>query len=431
MPRCTVLIPSADRSCLLVVRDGERLALPTVTIESDWIAAEVGAIQAAVRDGLGVDAVVLREIAGDVDDRAVELERISDAPMQSGAALVDVSALDELLLDADARAIVQRWKAALPDAGAAPWMQRGWFAAARAWIDARLAERGAARVGPLRQIKGGWDESAVFAAATSAGDVYFKAASGPSIEPAVLAGLSGRRRGAPGILAIEHANTWMLMAAAGGQADAARFPDALRQFAELQRAEAPHAAEWLATGAPDRRGAMMRARLPRLLVDVPEQLHRGGLLSAAEATALRGALPHVDALCEQLGACGIPDTLVHDDFQPGNVLGAGGELVFVDWSDVAVAHPFFSAHHFIATAAGSSPEALREAYLEPWTGVVDAAAARAAFDMSAALAPVYRALFNDRMADYEAWLATSPPPAQRAFARGVFTTILDALSVDR
>ncbi len=412
-----------------MMRDGAALRLPMVTIERDWVAADVGTIQAAAYDALGIDAVVLRELAGGAERRIAELECLSAAPNDARGVFVDLAAVTESFADSEDRATIERWLSHVSAADAPAWSVRGWFLDAVRWMDARLADIGAVRTRPVRQVKGVWADSAVLVADSTAGIMYLKATAPGSLEPAVLAALHERGRPIPDVVACDNTNNIILMrAAAGHRVAPPRFAAALRQFGDLQRAEASDAGEWRALGLTDRGPRVLRERIERIFVDIPSQLRRGGVLSDAEAIALAGYVPRAAALCERLAECGIPDSLVHDDFQPGNVIDLGDGFAFLDWSDVAVAHPFFSAHHFIACAGDEAPASLRDAAIEPWVSLVGQSAAGAAFDTSATLLPMYRAVFNDRMPDHAAWLATNPPQVERDFARSVFTTLLAAFS---
>ena len=53
-----------------------------------------------------------------------------------------------------------------------------------------------------------------------------------------------------------------------------------------------------------------------------------------------------------MAACGIPDTLVHGDFHPGNVRGADDRLVLLDWGDCGVGHPLLDQAAFLAAIRG-------------------------------------------------------------------------------
>jgi Phosphotransferase enzyme family len=46
--------------------------------------------------------------------------------------------------------------------------------------------------------------------------------------------------------------------------------------------------------------------------------------------------------CDRLEAFGIPDTLLHNDLNPGNLLHDGMRCVFIDWSEAAIGNPFLT-----------------------------------------------------------------------------------------
>ena len=58
-------------------------------------------------------------------------------------------------------------------------------------------------------------------------------------------------------------------------------------------------------------------------------------LSAGEVAAARGLLSRFSRLDE----CGLPDTIVHGDFHPGNWRSDGGPPVVVDWADAHLGNP--------------------------------------------------------------------------------------------
>ena len=56
-----------------------------------------------------------------------------------------------------------------------------------------------------------------------------------------------------------------------------------------------------------------------------------------------------------IAACGVPDTLVHGDFHPGNVVGPTDAYVLLDWGDSFVGNPLIDELAFTERldAAGS------------------------------------------------------------------------------
>jgi Ser/Thr protein kinase RdoA (MazF antagonist) len=63
-----------------------------------------------------------------------------------------------------------------------------------------------------------------------------------------------------------------------------------------------------------------------------------------ELAALVKALP---TRLRQIHECGIPDTLVHGDFHPGNVRGDDARLTLLDWGDSGVGHPMLDQPAFL------------------------------------------------------------------------------------
>ncbi len=86
----------------------------------------------------------------------------------------------------------------------------------------------------------------------------------------------------------------------------------------------------LPPGLPDRRTRSI-ARQIRALLDGPV----AGELTAREVAAARGLLNRFPLLDE----CGLPDTIVHGDFHPGNWRSDGGPPVIVDFADAYVGNP--------------------------------------------------------------------------------------------
>ena len=84
----------------------------------------------------------------------------------------------------------------------------------------------------------------------------------------------------------------------------------------------------------------------------------------------RGSLDaFVDALPDRIAAidaCGIPDTLVHGDFHPGNVRGDPGRLVLLDWGDSGVGHPLLDQPAFLSRIDHDAVETVRGHWLDAW-----------------------------------------------------------------
>ena len=113
----------------------------------------------------------------------------------------------------------------------------------------------------------------------------------------------------------------------------------------------------LPPGLADRRTPVIAGQIAALL-DGPV----AGELGAGHVAAARGLLSRFPLLDE----CGLPDTIVHGDFHPGNWRSDGGPPVVVDWADAHLGHPVLDglrARDFLPAA--KRPGAAR-AWIEAW-----------------------------------------------------------------
>jgi Ser/Thr protein kinase RdoA (MazF antagonist) len=65
-------------------------------------------------------------------------------------------------------------------------------------------------------------------------------------------------------------------------------------------------------------------------------------LGEAEFERFVAMVPALQQRCEELAACGIPDSLEHGDLWSANIFCDRASCAVIDWEDAAVAHPFFS-----------------------------------------------------------------------------------------
>lgn len=304
------------------------------------------------------------------------------------------------------------------------WTRPEWLAAATAWVAARLAERGAAITGEIEQPHLPW-WSTVLRVPTSDGVVYFKASRTGTFEGPLTALL---QRAAPErtaeLVAHDAARAWMLTREAGtrlreaapGREQLSEWELLLPRYAELQIALAPQAEELLGLGVTDLRLEALPALLARLAADA-DVLTRDDEdgMTPAEQHAIVEALPSFAELCRRLAGIGLPPTLQHDDLHDGNVFLRDGQYLVFDWGDACVSHPFHTLVVTLRAVAyklgleGDAPELLRlrDAYLEPWTGVLGRGELVAAAELGRRTGTVQRAV---------AWyLGSSPmPPKVRA-----------------
>jgi hypothetical protein len=314
--------PAGRRVRALVVHDGALLgAVAPFEVASPWW-SDVEPVAAELERRLGARTVVLRIVAstgagmrgGDVTYLAEALTRPASPAPWDGPPDPSVLAPDERRM---------------------AWAEPGGPARLLGWADAELRALGRPLVGPPVQVKS-WNLSCLFRLPTAAGPVWLKctppflgsealaigrvAEHDPDLVPVVLA--TAADGGCTLLADVPGADCW--------SPDPATVDEVLRRHVAVQVALA--GAEL--PGLPDHRVSTLAARVPRLLApDVA-----GGLGAAGRRT-----LSHlVDGLPRRvaaIAATGLPETLVHGDFHPGNWRSDGHRRVVFDWCEASSGHP--------------------------------------------------------------------------------------------
>jgi aminoglycoside phosphotransferase (APT) family kinase protein len=154
----------------------------------------------------------------------------------------------------------------------------------------------------------------------------------------------------------------------------------------LQAQWATRTDELLGLGAPDWRPAP----LTRLLRDLVER-------SAPEvdrdtAARLRSLVVGLPARFEAIASCGLPDTLVHGDFHPGNVRGAPGSFVLLDWGDCGVGHPMLDQAALFERLPPEDQQPVCAAWAAAWQEHIDGCDPVRASELLAPVAALRQAL---------------------------------------
>ncbi len=277
-------------------------------------------------------------------------------------------------------------------------MQPDWLAEATAWIQERVDV-----ADEIEQPHVRW-WSTVLRVPTRDGDLFFKAvAPVHQFEAGLTAKLAELQPGrVPELVDVDVDRGWILMRDGGTRlrelietaADLHHWERLLPEYAHLQIAAALHADELLALGTPDERLTVLPGHLQTLLAARPAGL------TAEEHERLSIRLPEIEAMCRELAAYGIPETIQHDDLHDGQVFAQDGRYLVFDWGDSCVSHPFHSLTVVLRAIAwklelqpgGPELERLRNAYLEPFgEGLADAA------DLAYRTGTIARALAWHRM----------------------------------
>jgi len=265
------------------------------------------------------------------------------------------------------------------------WQQPGWLEQAQSWICAELQREQIQVLGEIEQphIRP-W--STVLRIATSDGLFFFKATAAYfGHETALTVFLADQHSQlSPQVFASDLERHWLLMRDSGTalrtSIRAARsiepWRGVLPLYVNLQKSLSNQQPELLAMGVPDRRLERLPALFHELLQDEPAMLlDQPESLTRAEFERLQAFGPRFERMCARLAGFGIPASLHHDDFHDGNIFIQDGRVIFTDWGESAVTHPFFTLVVMLRSVENSldvwpdAPEvqSLRDWYLELWS----------------------------------------------------------------
>lgn len=304
------------------------------------------------------------------------------------------------------------------------WARPGGPDADLRWADAALTAAGLSRAGPPEQMRS-WNLSSLWRLPLADGAAWLKVvppffahegALLSRLDPAVV----------PAVLAAEGPRT--LLAELPGEdlygATGAPLLQMIDLLVGLQLTWRTRIDELRALGLPDWRATVFPALAAATLDASSAEL---GPTVRADLEHLVTGLP---ARFRAIEACGIPDSLVHGDFHPGNVIatppagaGTSPDLRLLDWGDSGVGHPMLDQAAFLQGRSGADRDAGAAHWAGRWRAAVPGCAPeRAALLLGpvAALrqAVVYR-MFLDHIEPAERAYHAHDPSAwlERAAAR--------------
>jgi hypothetical protein len=165
---------------------------------------------------------------------------------------------------------------------------------------------------------------------------------------------------------------------------------AVRAMAHLQHATTGWTSTFLTAGAFDQRIGVLRAHLDELIEyldqamtkQVSTKVHPIGSRRLAEIGRIL-----LDA-CLLIEALGIPESLMHNDVNAGNILFDGKHCVFTDWCEVGVGNPLLSFEYLclLCPKGENWRPALRSIYKQVWLDRLSEAQIDRAFVLAPLLA---------------------------------------------
>lgn len=374
------LLPHPSTSRVLMVERESGWALPSIRLEGrPFLYASLATNE--LRQVLGSSVLAYRFAQINVDEPKMlqegvfVLEPVKPIPdLSASMAWVGRDELSGLRLEnADHRAVVEdvlhELETGIVPEFRQPWEQAGWFVRASSWIETTLASMGREITGPVEQVRL-WSLSCVLRAPTVGGDVYLKAVAQQPLfvsEGPLLSYLATVCPGqVPEIITSDPESGWMLtedMRASEGALSINQKSVILTAFGQMQRTTASHVGRLQALGCADRRPETLMQHIEPLLQDDVAV----AALKLEEIRELRQAVPTMIAMCQLISDYSVPNTLVHGDLHPGNIASSDNRLIFFDWTDAAITHPFMDMFMIYDEEDDADRSRMLDAYLQGWT----------------------------------------------------------------
>ena len=323
-------------------------ALPPFQVSLPWW-QDAESLVAGARARFGVEVTILR---------LLEASR----PSAPGGAVTYLAEVDEA--GAGQLSLEKCPEPLAADPLRLPYAEPGGPARDLEWAADRLRDRGIPETGQPVQVRT-WNLSSLWRIPTEQGDVWLKCV--PPFfahEGAVLTALQGWQ--VPELVAHE-AGRILMPEIPGDDLYGAPLDTCLllvSMLVRLQSAWIGREGELFALGLPDWRAEALASSIEDVVRRTAPDL------SGSDLQALQDLVDHLPERFEAVRDCGIPDTIVHGDFAPGNARGRGNTLVLLDWGDCGVGHPLLDQSAFVDRISPHDVPRVREHWAAEWRAAI-------------------------------------------------------------
>jgi hypothetical protein len=258
-----------------------------------------------------------------------------------------------------------------------PFSRAGWLSNLQDWVSTVIRPLGM-ELKDFQQVSGG-ETFSLIRFETTQFPVWFKAVGKQNLHefPITVTLAESFPEYLPSLLATHSAYHGWLMADGGGvplneMPDSSAWQRAAEALAGLQISSINVIDKLLETGCKDLRPARLYELVDPFMEVIAKLMQQQAkvppaVLSEQELSDLGVTLRN--ALC-CLESLGIPNTLGHSDFNPGNILVGAQRCVFIDWAEAHVSHPFLTCEYLIAYLRKDYPA------LAGWEGTIRSSYAR-------------------------------------------------------
>lgn len=375
--RVAILIPDSRR--VLVERRGRKMMLPRVSVRQGRRA--VRQIQRAIWLRWGLSIVILDFFAGGDATLLCVAESLSPLTLADLKA-VPISALYDVDVDARTRSAVQEIAMGVPGSRSR-LSSVGWLNEAMAWIEVTLGH-GANLSGKIEQYNAGGGFALLKVKTADRGSYWIKAVGQPNLREFPITKIVSAvcPDQLPVLVAVKDEwNAWLMQDAGKPRTagmDRGSLCRTMSAAAQIQKTTSNHVDSLIEAGARDNRASVLRDTVRHHLPFLREAMQRQS--TAAVTKIADGRIEELGAIledaCEAMANSRIPDTIVHNDLNVGNILFHRGRCKLIDWCEVCIGSPFLFFQNVLrlaereAATISDVSEALREIYSECWRDVL-------------------------------------------------------------
>jgi hypothetical protein len=393
-----VFVRSGSRA-IWTFRDANGPRLPRIAVQK-WN-RPAAQLQAAIEVACSIRVILLALLPGRQDSRPCAVAEIMTSQQSINLSAAVLDELPEEELNHEERKDIETILAG-DGLTLGPFSRVGWIKEAIEWLRSEFGFH-VSFVDDIRQ----YNASAWFALirfGTQGGPVcWLKATGAPNAHEfhvtRKLAELCPEFL-PPQIAAREDWNAW-LMEDAGQPRNSVDLPSleqAILSMATLQQRTIGQSTDLLAAGAFDQRVRRLRSNLAEVLEYLIEamSMQTSGKVPRIATERLRQMERILHDACSSFEELDIPDTVIHNDINPGNILFTETRCAFTDWCEVGVGNPFFT-FEYLSKLQSNGQEAwtsrLQQTYKGSWLGILNESQIERAFRLTPLLA-IFSYLFG-------------------------------------
>lgn len=373
-------------SCALIALDtGDGCKLPRVRIPTGM--RPVQELRKAIRSTWGLHVLILDLVkADDSSTHCVIAQLLTPLTSRSLERIAPSQLSSSELTEEEHKAVLSL----LESETESPFSRIGWLDEAAAWIEA-VTGRKVSRKTDIEQVNAGGAFALVRFRADDGWSCWMKATGEPNThELPITSLLSQRCRGyVPEFLASKPEwNAWLMSGDAMEITRLTATPlelfrlleDAVGSLAELQTKTVGAESELLDAGAFDQRLDVLLSHADALFgyLDEVMDLSASCGLPRLRKERLREIRIAFKMAGERLQHLGIPETIVHGDLNPGNIVIGRERCQFIDWSEAYIGPCLVSLEHLLLLNWIDNPgvrafvnSSLEQRYVGVWARLCD------------------------------------------------------------